>query len=58
MDADRAIECRRLRRLLFAFLWRELRCSADRDPRQLRTIRWAKHALPPRYRKALPRMQS
>lgn len=49
-------EITRLRRLLFAFLWRELTTSADRTTVELRTIRWAKHALPPRYRKALPKM--
>ncbi len=51
-------ECRRLRRLLFAFLWRELKAYANRDPRELQAIRLAKRALPERYRKALPRMNS
>lgn len=46
---------RRLVRLLYCFLWREVTASADRSPRELRTIRWARHALPERYRKAAPR---
>lgn len=50
-------ECLRLQRLLFAFLWREVVTIADRDERQLRTIRWAKRALPAKYRAALPRMR-
>jgi hypothetical protein len=54
--ADKS-ECTRLRRLLFALLWRELRTVASRDERLLRTIRRAKRALPTQYRKALPRME-
>lgn len=54
---DQAARIQRLERVLFAFLWRELNAYANRDERELRTIRWAKRALPPRYRKALPRMK-
>lgn len=57
MGDQSAHECRRLHRLLFAFLWRELNAYANRDERELRAIRWAKRALPQRYRKALPKMR-
>lgn len=50
-------ECARLRRLLFVFLWRELKTVASRDAGLLRDIRRAKRALPTRYRKALPKIE-